>query len=69
MSIPVMREGKFCANCVYWCGDRILEGFFHRVSIKDGHEEGVCSCMKGRYNCTVPWNGQCPAFERHPVTK
>jgi hypothetical protein len=69
MSIPVMQAGKFCANCVYWGGERTLEGFFKRVSIKDTSVKGVCSCMKGYYNLMTHWMSTCNAFERHPLVK
>lgn len=69
MAIPVMQSSRNCANCVYWCGERKLEGFFRRVEINDPYAKGLCSNPKGYFNQMCYWQGTCGTFERHPVTK
>ncbi len=69
MSTPVMKSANWCANCAYWAGNREIDGFFGWAEIDDFCEKGKCVNQKGYYNQMCPWNGQCPAFERHPAIK
>lgn len=68
--LPVMQCGKYCANCVYWGGERTINGFFGRAEVDiNCQAKGVCSNMKGYFNQQMIWQATCPAFTRHPAIK
>ena len=31
--LPVLQRAKWCANCVYWGGERTINGFFGRAEV------------------------------------
>ena len=66
--MPVMQSGKFCANCVYWTGEREMNAFFGRMEV-DTSAKGKCINMKSFYNCPMSWQAGCSKFEKHPIVK
>lgn len=64
-----MKSADWCANCAYWTGNRKIDGFFERAEIENFNEKGKCVNQKGYFNQMCPYNGHCPAFERHPAIK
>ena len=46
--LPVLQRAKWCANCVYWGGERTINGFFGRAKVDiNCQANGVCSNIKG----------------------
>lgn len=66
MKTPISTGIKECANCVYWGGDRVINGQLHRIEC-EFNAKGPCSVNLGWSN--VPTNVQCNKFEWHPVLK
>lgn len=64
-----MPVGPFnwCANCVYWLGQRTPEAFFHRFLV-DTAAKGIC-CRGGMNRGPMPMNATCNYFELHPICK
>ncbi|MBE5733335.1 MAG: hypothetical protein E7353_09980 [Clostridiales bacterium] len=68
--LPVMQSAKWCANCVYWAGERTLEPFFGRAEVSsDCQAKGMCMHQRGYYRQQVGWMGTCNQFEKHPIIK
>lgn len=68
--LPVMQSAKWCANCVYWGGERTIDGFFGRAEVDDKCQaKGKCTNMKGYYNQQCGWMTTCPGFTKHPAIK
>lgn len=68
--MPVMRQNKCCANCIYWTGERKPDAFFGRMEIVyEDNPRGICENMKAFYHQSMNWQQSCPCFERHPIVK
>lgn len=68
--LPVLQRAKWCANCVYWGGERTINGFFGRAEVDiNCQAKGVCSNMKGFFNQQMLWQATCSHFEKHPAIK
>ncbi len=66
---PVNHSYKWCANCVWWAGERYLEPFFGWVEVTSLATKGKCMHRKGFYNLMMDCKATCGQFEKHPVIK
>lgn len=66
MMTPFSTGSVCCPNCVYWNGERRLDGFSHRIFV-DLTAVGSCALRPGWTNCTTTVT--CSKFERHPIVK
>ena len=58
---------KWCGNCVYWCGERKIDGGLHQIEIDDSKSHGPCSKFLGWTNCS--YLTTCPNFTKHPAIR
>lgn len=69
MSLRVSQLCKWCANCIYWAGDRTINAPLNSIEIKDMYVKGQCTNKYSFYLCSMYCNGTCSRFEKHPAVK